>query len=337
MIDLQTLINEAKKAIAKTSEPSALDALRVQYLGKKGLLTAQLQALKTLSAKERPIVGQAVNQAKQTIQALILERQTILREKALQEKLMDEAIDVTLPGRDPEIGSLHPVTRVKNRVSAIFKSMGFRIADGPEVEDDFHNFTALNIPEHHPARAMQDSFYFGDGRLLRTHMSSVQIRDMETNDPPLRLVAMGRVYRCDFDLTHTPMFHQMEGLLVDKDASFAQLKGMIIDFLRAFFEVDMPVRFRPSYFPFTEPSAEVDVQCVNCKGEGCRICSQTGWLEILGCGMVHPAVLRNVKIDPAVFNGFAFGLGLDRLAMLRYGIHDLRTLFENDVRFLSQF
>ncbi|UWN48629.1 Phenylalanine--tRNA ligase alpha subunit [Alcanivorax sp. ALC70] len=272
------------------------------------------------------------------MQAAIDERRAALEEAALNEQLGAESLDVTLPGRGERPGALHPVTRMRRRMEDFFQRLGFDIAEGPEVEDDFHNFEALNIPAHHPARAMHDTFYFGDGRLLRTHTSPVQVRVMQKGEPPFRIIAPGRVYRCDSDLTHTPMFHQVEGLLVDENITFADLKGTVAAFLKFIFEVDdLPVRFRPSYFPFTEPSAEVDVGCVSCGGEGCRVCSHSGWLEIMGCGMVHPKVLEHGGVDPARYSGFAFGMGIERLAMLRYGVNDLRLFFENDARFLSQF
>jgi phenylalanyl-tRNA synthetase alpha chain len=264
-------------------------------------------------------------------------RKSVLEASELEERLKRETIDVTLPGRGQRTGGLHPVTLTLRRISQLFKNIGFDIVEGPEVEDDYHNFEALNIPAHHPARAMHDTFYFDEHTLLRTHTSPVQVRIMETQSPPLRVIAPGRVYRCDSDLTHTPMFHQVEGVVVDRDVSFADLKGILYEFLTLFFEKDMQVRFRPSYFPFTEPSAEVDIECVMCGGEGCRVCKQTGWLEVMGCGMIHPRVFEFVKIDPERYTGFAFGLGVERLAMLRYGINDLRLFFENDLRFLSQF
>lgn len=337
MLDCQKIIEEVKVALLNVAERKALDDLKVQYLGKKSVLTEALKGLSQLSKEEKPKAGQAINAAKKEIQALFNDKQTEIEAQVLAQQLVQDAIDVTLPGRAKANGTLHPITQVKKRIADIFTSMGFKVADGPEIEDDFHNFSALNIPDHHPARAMHDTFYFGDGTLLRTHMSSVQIRDMQENKPPISLVAMGRVYRCDFDVTHTPMFHQLEGLYVAKETNFAELKGVLKSFLRAFFERDMQLRFRPSYFPFTEPSAEVDMACVKCDGQGCRICKHTGWLEILGCGMVHPNVLKAVNIDAEQYRGFAFGVGVDRLAMLYYGIDDLRSLFENDMRFLEQF
>lgn len=283
-------------------------------------------------------MGEAINQAKVEVQVLIEARKEALELIALEKRLLSEKIDVTLPGRNVEKGGLHPITQTLNHIQKIFAKSGFEIATGPEIEDDFHNFSALNIPEHHPARAMHDTFYFDANTVLRTHTSPVQIRTLEKQKPPVRVIAPGRVYRCDSDVTHTPMFHQVEGLIVDEEASFAQLKGLLIDFLRAYFEKeDLKVRFRPSYFPFTEPSAEADIECVICAGEGCRVCKKTGWLEVLGCGVVHPNVLTAVDIDPEEFSGLAFGMGVERLAMLRYGVNDLRLFFENDIRFLNQF
>ncbi|HEX22052.1 MAG TPA: phenylalanine--tRNA ligase subunit alpha, partial [Chromatiales bacterium] len=261
----------------------------------------------------------------------------ILQQAALEAKLNAEAIDVTLPGRGQQNGGLHPVTRTLQRIESLFSQLGFEVAEGPEIEDDYHNFEALNIPQSHPARAMHDTFYFDEHTVLRTHTSPVQIRVMQERQPPLRIIAPGRVYRCDSDLTHTPMFHQIEGLLVDENVTFADLKGILDDFLRNFFEQDLKVRFRPSYFPFTEPSAEADIECVMCAGKGCRVCSHTGWLEVLGCGMVHPKVFEHVDINNEKYTGFAFGMGVERLAMLRYGVNDLRLFFENDLRFLRQF
>ncbi|RUM79748.1 MAG: phenylalanine--tRNA ligase subunit alpha [Candidatus Thioglobus sp.] len=315
-----------------------LDDLRVKFLGKKGELTALLKGLGKLSKEERPKMGEAINQAKVNLQNLLTDRKNHLETLELEKRLLKEKIDVSLPGRNVEMGGLHPVTITLNRIQSLFAKNGFEVEVGPEIEDDFHNFTALNIPEHHPARAMHDTFYFDESTVLRTHTSPVQIRTMENKKPPLRIIAPGRVYRCDSDITHTPMFHQVEGLIVDKDANFAQLKGLLIDFLRAYFEKeDLQVRFRPSYFPFTEPSAEADIECVICGGEGCRVCKKTGWLEVLGCGVVHPNVLNSVDVDAEEFTGLAFGMGVERLAMLRYGVNDLRLFFENDIRFLKQF
>ncbi|UCE90568.1 MAG: phenylalanine--tRNA ligase subunit alpha [Pseudomonadota bacterium] len=332
------MVAAAEQAIAQAPDPAALEQIRVQYLGKKGLLTERMKALGKLPAAERPAAGQVINQAKQTVQTRIQARREALEAAAMDATLATEAIDVTLPGRGEHSGGLHPVTRTMDRISEMFARIGFEIAEGPEIETDYHNFEALNIPESHPARAMHDTFYVEGELLLRTHTSPVQIRVMENREPPLRVIAPGRVYRCDSDLTHTPMFHQVEGFMVDTDVSFAQLKGILNEFLHRFFERDdLAVRFRPSYFPFTEPSAEVDIQCVMCGGDGCRVCSHTGWLEVLGCGMVHPRVFEHVKIDSEKYTGFAFGMGVERLAMLRYGVNDLRLFFENDLRFLKQF
>ncbi|WP_242469607.1 phenylalanine--tRNA ligase subunit alpha [Rhabdochromatium marinum] len=317
---------------------AALDEVRVRYLGKSGQITALLKQLGRLPPEARPKAGQTINQAKTEAQQQLEQQRHRLEAAALEARLSGERVDVTLPGCGQRPGGLHPVTRTMNRIGQLFASAGFETAEGPEVEDDYHNFEALNIPAEHPARAMHDTFYFPDGRLLRTHTSPVQIRVMENRQPPLRIIAPGRVYRCDSDLTHTPMFHQVEGFLVDEQATFADLKGVLYEFLRHFFEQsDLSLRFRPSYFPFTEPSAEVDVQCVKCGGTGCRICKHSGWLEILGCGMIHPEVFRHVGIDTERFQGYAFGMGVERLAMLRYGVDDLRLFFDNDLRFLAQF
>ena len=338
MSSLAELEKQALQEVAAAADPAALDAVRVRYLGKKGLLTEQLKQLGKLPAAERPAAGQEINRVKQVVQAGIDARNAALQADKLSAQLASETIDVTLSGRGQHLGGLHPVTITMRRIEALFRPLGFSVAEGPEIEDDEHNFSALNIPDHHPARAMHDTFYFDAHTLLRTHTSPVQVRVMETSQPPLRVIAPGRVYRCDSDLTHTPMFHQVEGLLVDENVSFANLKGLLDEFLRAFFERDdLAVRFRPSYFPFTEPSAEVDIQCVMCSGEGCRVCSHTGWLEVLGCGMVHPNVFENVGIDNEKYTGFAFGMGVERLAMLRYGVNDLRLFFENDLAFLGQF
>jgi phenylalanyl-tRNA synthetase alpha chain len=335
---IDALRADAAAAIERAADLAALDGIRVKYLGKSGLLTAQLKGLGKLPVDQRPVAGQAINQVKVAVQELLEVRKAQLQSAALTQRLAEERIDVSLPGRGQRIGGLHPVTRALQRIERLFANAGFGIEEGPEVEDDYHNFEALNIPPHHPARAMHDTFYFADGRLLRTHTSPVQIRVMEQREPPFRVIAPGRVYRCDSDLTHTPMFHQVEGFLVDEQATFADLKGVLYDFLRNFFEQDdLEVRFRPSYFPFTEPSAEVDVQCVKCGGAGCRVCKHSGWLEVLGCGMIHPAVFAHVGIDSEQWLGYAFGMGVERLAMLRYGIDDIRLYFDNDLRFLSQF
>ncbi|MBW5290431.1 MAG: Phenylalanyl-tRNA synthetase alpha chain [Candidatus Ruthia sp. Asou_11_S2] len=332
------ILDRAKTSIAKTQNLQELEDLRVSFLGKKGELTALLKGLGKLSKEQRPKMGEAINQAKVSIQTLLTNKKNHLELIALEKRLLAEKIDVSLPGRHTEMGGLHPITITLNRIQSLFAKNGFEVALGPEIEDDFHNFTALNIPEHHPARAMHDTFYFDKNTVLRTHTSPVQIRILEKQKPPVRIIAPGRVYRCDSDITHTPMFHQIEGLIVDKHANFAQLKGLLIDFLRAYFEKEvLKVRFRPSYFPFTEPSAEADIECVICSGKGCRVCKKTGWLEVLGCGVVHPNVLSSVNIDSEVYTGLAFGIGIERLAMLRYGVNDLRLFFENDSRFLRQF
>jgi len=335
---LEQLVDKANRAINDAQDLKALDELRVAYLGKKGEITQRMQTLGKLPPEERKDAGKHINIAKQAIQSAIENRKSDLEIAALDAKLAAEAIDVTLPGRGAHSnGGLHPVTMTLQRIEKLFSQLGFEIAEGPEIEDDYHNFEALNIPESHPARAMHDTFYFDDHTVLRTHTSPVQIRVMKEAKPPLRVIAPGRVYRCDSDLTHTPMFHQVEGLLVDENVSFAQLKGILDEFLRNFFERDLAVRFRPSYFPFTEPSAEADIQCVMCNGSGCRVCSHTGWIEVLGCGLVHPNVFKHVDIDSEKYSGFAFGMGVERLAMLRYGVNDLRLFFENDLRFLRQF
>ena len=336
--ELENLVKQAEAAVKASGDLQSLDQVRVNYLGKKGSITAQMKNLGKLSAEERPKAGQIINQAKQAVQSAIESRKETLETAKLNEQLLSETIDVTLPGRSHGIGGLHPVTRVLNRIEDLFNQLGFEIAVGPEIEDDFHNFEALNIPESHPARAMHDTFYINENLLLRTHTSPVQIRAMKDREPPLKLIAPGRVYRCDSDVTHTPMFHQVEGLMVDEQVTFTDLKAVLIEFLHQFFERDdLAVRFRPSYFPFTEPSAEADIECVMCGGEGCRVCSHTGWLEVLGCGMVHPNVFKHVDIDSEKYTGFAFGMGVERLAMLRYGVNDLRLFFENDLRFLKQF
>ncbi|MBK1734441.1 phenylalanine--tRNA ligase subunit alpha [Halorhodospira abdelmalekii] len=335
--DLEALTRKAEAAVAAASELAELDATRVAYLGKKGKLTALLKGLGQLPAEQRPAAGAAINAAKQRLSEHIEERRTELERAELERRLSAERIDVTLPGRGLERGALHPVTRTLERIGTIFAGAGYRSAEGPEVEDDRHNFEALNIPAHHPARAMHDTFYFDATRLLRTHTSPVQIRVMEREGAPIRIIAPGRVYRCDSDLTHTPMFHQVEGLLIDRNVSLADLKSVLHEFLSAFFERAVAIRFRPSYFPFTEPSAEVDVECVICGGGGCRVCKNSGWLEVLGCGMVHPAVFEHAGLDAERWTGYAFGMGVERLAMLRYGVDDLRLFFDNDLRFLGQF
>lgn len=329
MENLVTLTDEALELVEQAQDLAALDHVRVEYLGKKGQITALLKGLGKLSAEERPAAGAEINKAKQRVQDRINSVKQAMEQAAIDAKLASETIDVSLPGRGQGSGGLHPVTRTLERIENIFSAVGYKVEQGPEIEDNYHNFDALNIPPHHPARAMHDTFYIDAGNVLRTHTSPVQVRTMETREPPIHIVCPGRVYRCDSDLTHTPMFHQVEGLVIDKQVSFADLKGTIIQFLRAFFEKDdLEVRFRPSFFPFTEPSAEFDIQWES---------SKTGWLEVGGCGMVHPNVLTASGVNPDEFSGFAFGLGVERLAMLRYGVNDLRMFFENDLKFLRQF
>jgi phenylalanyl-tRNA synthetase alpha chain len=325
-MNLESILTKALEAIEQASEIAQLEDVRVQYLGKKGEITGLLKSLGAMDPEERKVQGQVINQAKQQVQEKINEKREALATAALAKKLASETIDVSLPGRKQIAGGLHPVSRTIERIESFFGELGFEVKSGPEIEDDFHNFDALNIPEHHPARADHDTFYFNPKLVLRTQTSGVQIRTMEQEAPPLRIISPGRVYRNDYDQTHTPMFHQVEGLMVDKNVSFTELKGILHDFLRNFFEEDMEIRFRPSFFPFTEPSAEVDVKGKNGK-----------WLEVLGCGMVHPNVLRSVGIDPEEYTGFAFGMGVERLTMLRYGVNDLRAFFENDLKFLKQF
>jgi phenylalanyl-tRNA synthetase alpha chain len=337
MKNIQLLENEAMKAIKDSLDIKSLEQIKVDYLGKKSSLSTLLRGLGELTPKERPLAGASINVAKKRITNEIERRQNEIVLIEINSRLEKETLDITLPGRCSDKGSLHLVSQTIERIESFFTNIGFKVEKGPEIEDDYHNFEALNIPSHHPARAMHDTFYINQNNVLRTHTSPVQIRTMEAQDPPLRIICPGKVYRCDSDLTHTPMFHQVEGLVLDKNISMANLKGIIIQFLNAFFEEDLPIRFRPSYFPFTEPSAEVDMQCANCKGKGCRICKDTGWLEVMGCGMVHTAVLSHCNIDPEKYSGFAFGMGVERLSMLRYGVTDLRLFFENDLKFLKQF
>ncbi|MCH9797333.1 MAG: phenylalanine--tRNA ligase subunit alpha, partial [Gammaproteobacteria bacterium] len=337
MKNIQLLENEAMKAIKESLDIKSLEQIKIDYLGKKSSLSTLLRGLGELTPKERPLAGASINVAKKRITNEIERRQNEIVLIEINSRLEKETLDITLPGRCSDKGSLHLVSQTIERIESFFTNIGFKVEKGPEIEDDYHNFEALNIPSHHPARAMHDTFYINQNNVLRTHTSPVQIRTMETQDPPLRIICPGKVYRCDSDLTHTPMFHQVEGLVLDKNISMANLKGIVIQFLNAFFEEDLPIRFRPSYFPFTEPSAEVDMQCANCKGKGCRICKDTGWLEVMGCGMVHTAVLSHCNIDPEKYSGFAFGMGVERLSMLRYGVTDLRLFFENDLKFLKQF
>lgn len=338
MDNLEQLAEEAIASVENSDDLRALDEVRVSYLGKKGRISLLLKSLGNLPVEQRPAAGAEINDVREQVSLAIESRKKLLSDRQLAARLQADGIDVSLPGRGGLPGNHHPVTRTMRKISGFFDRLGYEVAEGPEVEDDYHNFEALNIPSHHPARAMHDTFYFGDGRLLRTHTSPVQIRVMKEGVAPFAIIAPGRVYRCDSDVTHTPMFHQVEGLLVDENITFADLRGTVAAFLRAFFEADeLPVRFRPSFFPFTEPSAEVDIGCTHCDGEGCRICKRTGWLEVMGCGMVHPKVLQHGGVDASRYTGFAFGMGVERLAMLRYGVRDLRQFFENDVRFLAQF
>ena len=337
MADLESLTRSALDEVAASTTLAALDEVRVRWLGKKGLLTEQLKSLGALPAAERPAAGARINEAKQQVESAIEAARELLSRAAVEAELEAGRIDVTLPGRGEARGGVHPVTRARLRIERIFRDSGFEVATGPEIEDDFHNFEALNIPADHPARAMHDTFYFPDGRLLRTHTSPVQIRELRKGRLPLAMIMPGRVYRVDHDMTHSPMFHQVEGLVVDEQVSFSHLKSVLQGFLRAFFEKDLRMRLRPSYFPFTEPSAEVDMSCVFCDGAGCRVCKHTGWLEIAGCGMVHPNVFAAAGVDAERWTGYAFGMGIERLAMLRYGVDDLRLFYESDLRFLRQF
>jgi phenylalanyl-tRNA synthetase alpha chain len=335
--DLTALREQALAEIAACGDSAALEDVRVRWLGKKGRFTEQAKSLGALPASERPAAGALINAAKEEVQAAIEARRGALARADIEQHLAAGRLDVTLPGRGEEPGGLHPVTQARLRIETLFRSAGFGVASGPEIEDDFHNFEALNIPPDHPARAMHDTFYFPDGRLLRTHTSPVQIRALQERGAPLAIIAPGRVYRCDSDMTHSPMFHQLEGLVVGERVSFANMKAALHGFLQAFFEKNLALRLRPSFFPFTEPSAEVDMSCVFCDGKGCRVCKHTGWLEISGCGMVHPNVLKASGVDAERYTGYAFGAGIDRLAMLKYGVNDLRLFFENDLRFLRQF
>lgn len=337
MDEINHIESIAIKEIEQAGSNDQVESLRIKFLGKKGQLTELLKSVSSLPKEQRPQAGKAVNLAKKTIHQALQHKFEYLEQIELQQKLLNEAIDITLPGVSKPSGTLHPVSRTISRIEQFFTAAGFEVVTGPEIEDDYHNFEALNIPAHHPARAMHDTFYFDPATVLRTHTSGVQIRTMEQHPPPYRMIAPGKVYRCDSDVTHTPMFHQIEGLWVDEKASFSDLKGLLHQFLNSFFEKELALRFRPSYFPFTEPSAEADIECVMCHGQGCRVCKNSGWLEVLGCGMVHPNVLRSCDVDPECYQGFAFGIGIERLAMLRYGVNDLRTFFNNDLRFLKQF
>jgi len=323
---LSDLSSKSIQEISECSNLKELELLRVKYLGKKGAITKQLKALGKLTPSERPKAGQKINILKEKVQSLIDARKIVLADASIQEKIESSSIDVTLSGRKNNRGNIHPISSILYEIESIFHNSGFRVEDGPEIEDEYHNFTALNIPENHPARAMHDTFYFNTNYLLRTHTSPIQIRSMETHGVPIKVIAPGKVYRRDSDITHTPMFHQIEGLVIDKDINFTHLKGMLHQFINTFYRRDMELRFRPSYFPFTEPSAEVDI-----------LSKDGSWLEILGCGMVHPKVLENLKIDPEVYTGYAFGMGVERLAMLRHEIKDIRLFYENDLHFLNQF
>ncbi len=332
--NIQAIESNAHQEIASVASLDELELLEIRYIGRKGVLTAFLRNISHLPLEERPAAGKNANLLKIKLEKLFKEAAGKLKSRQGNQ---GKGIDVTLPGRAFVRGSLHPVTKISREITDIFSRLGFEIAEGPEVENDYYNFEALNIPEYHPARDMQDTFYIAENIVLRTHTSPTQPRVMEKSNPPVRIIAPGKVYRCDSDITHTPMFHQVEGLMVDRDVSFGDLKGTLTAFVHQLFDEKISLRFRPSYFPFTEPSAEVDIQCVMCRGKGCRICSKTGWLEVLGSGMVHPAVFENVGYDTQKYSGFAFGMGIERLAMLKYGIDDLRKFFENDMRFLGQF
>ena len=334
---LERLKEEALVLIDKAPDEQELLSVKARYLGKKGEITAIMKEMGSLSPSERPAFGQLVNVVKDTLEAAFTGRFLSIKKMATEDSLKKEKVDITLPGRRVQIGKRHPLSIVMDEVVGIFTRIGFSVADGPEIETDYYNFEALNIPRDHPARDMQDTFYISEDIVLRTHTSPVQIRTMERQAPPIRIIAPGSVYRCDSDVTHSPMFHQVEGLIVDKGISFGDLKGILKTFVGEMFGEDVSLRFRPSFFPFTEPSAEVDIQCVLCRGDGCRVWSDTGWLEIMGCGMVDPAVFSFVKYDPEIYTGFAFGMGIERIAMLKYKINDIRLFFENDIRFLNQF
>ncbi len=334
-------LEEARRKITEdlvaVSDEVSLQQLKSKYLGKKGVITSMLRSMRDIPPEQRKDFGEAINGVKDGIETLINEKLSELKEKKKASALADEQIDVTLPGRGDWLGAKHPISRVTDEIVYIFERMGFSVAEGPEVELDYYNFEALNIPKNHPAREMQDTFYISDDIVLRTHTSPVQVRVMEKQSPPIKIIVPGKVYRCDSDVSHTPMFHQIEGLLVDKNINLGNLKAVVTQFVHLTFGKNTNVRFRPSFFPFTEPSAEVDIECAMCRGKGCRVCKQTGWLEIMGCGMVDPEVFKGVGYDPEVYTGFAFGMGVERIAMLKYGINDIRLFFENDLRFLRQF
>lgn len=334
LLSLKASFQQESKATATLPE---LQQLKVKYLGKKGLVTTKLRTLSAISPEIRPVYGKAVNEVKVYIEEEIDRIESLLKSEEYKRRILSEAIDITLPGKFTPFGREHPITRILSEITAIFVSMGFEIAEGPEVERDYYNFEALNFPKDHPARDMQDTFFISDDVVLRTHTSPVQVRVMEKRKPPLKIVAPGKVYRCDADVSHTPMFHQVEGFIVDTDIAFSDLKGVLEAFIHSIFSAETPVRFRPSFFPFTEPSAEVDIGCIFCSGKGCRVCKHTGWLEILGAGMINPRVFEMVGYDPEVYTGFAFGMGVERITMLKYSIDDIRLFFENDLRFLKQF
>jgi len=335
--DLLSLRDSFHKESESVTSLPELQQLKVKYLGKKGLVTEKLKTLSAIAPEHRPTYGKTVNELKQHIEQEIIRVELLLKQEEYQKSILTEALDVTLPGKYTPFGREHPIHKVLSEITGIFSSMGFEVEEGPEVELDYYNFEALNIPKNHPARDMQDTFYISDEVVLRTHTSPVQIRVMEKRKPPLKIIAPGKVYRCDADISHTPMFHQVEGFMVDTDIAFSDLKGVLQLFIHSMFSAETPVRFRPSYFPFTEPSAEVDIGCIFCSGKGCRVCKQTGWLEILGAGMIHPRVFEYVGYNPEMYTGFAFGMGVERITMLKFGIDDIRLFFENDLRFLRQF
>ena len=337
MEDLLSLRDSFQRESSSVTSLPELQQLKVKYLGKKGLVTEKLKTLSAITPEQRPAYGKTVNEIKQHIEQEITRLELLLKREDYKKSILTEAIDVTLPGKYTPFGREHPIHMVLSEITGIFSSMGFEVEEGPEVELDYYNFEALNIPKNHPARDMQDTFYISDDVVLRTHTSPVQIRVMEKRKPPLKIIAPGKVYRCDADISHTPMFHQVEGFMVDTDIAFSDLKGVLQLFIHSMFSAETPVRFRPSYFPFTEPSAEVDMGCIFCAGKGCRVCKQTGWLEILGAGMIHPRVFEYAGYSPDMYTGFAFGMGVERITMLKFGIDDIRLFFENDLRFLRQF
>jgi len=334
---LHEVKHQAQVELGQVSDEVSLQNLKAKFVGRKGVLTEILKAMKDVPTQDRPKMGVMINEVKTFVEELFDNKSYEIKEEKKKRAIAEEKIDVTLPGRSLPVGSKHPVSQVMEEIVTIFERMGFEVAEGPEIETDYYNFEALNIPKNHPARDMQDTFYISEDIVLRTHTSPVQIRVMEKQEPPIKIIAPGRVYRCDSDVSHTPMFHQIEGLLIDKDITFGDLKGVLTEFLRLVFGEGIGVRFRPSFFPFTEPSAEVDIECVICSGQGCRVCKESGWLEILGCGMVDPEVFKGVNYDPQIYSGFAFGMGIERITMLKFGINDIRLFFENDVRFLRQF